>query len=307
MWEAARGCGVIGSAWRWRVLEGVLLKACSQRTLRRRVRTGWRGVALACAASAALAQDKVPDSAPTRFEGAAGLVLSHGPAFPGSADVRYHFTPAGFLRYGRLTVTGAGGFTTRASDEVERGLTAELARRGATRLSLGLRFDQGRKVSDSADLLGMGNIRSTIRLRLLARWDPDPQWRLTAGASADALGHGTGTAYELGATRRWDLGHGQSWALGASLGAGDARYMQAWHGVTPAQSSQSGYAPFDAAAGLRDAALHAIWRTELQVLNEPVGVFVGASASRLLGSAAQSPLTRQRTHAVFNAGAAWRF
>jgi len=236
-----------------------------------------------------------------------GLTLRHGAAFPGSSDLGYHLTPAGFLRYGRLTLTGSGGFTTRSADDVERGLAAELARRGKLRLSLGLRFDPGRTASDSPELAGMGDIRSTVRARWSARWEPNPQWRVAAGLSSDLLGHGGGVVADVGVTRRWTWGAGESFALGAQLGIAGQRYMQNWHGVTVAQSVASGLPAYEAGAGLRDLQLSAVWRTEFQAWGQPLGASLGAGHSRLLGSAADSPMTRQRNVNTASGAVVWRF
>lgn len=259
-------------------------------------------LSMAGLASAAESEPHAP-----RFEGALGLTLRHGPAFLGSADMGYHLTPAGFLRYGRITVTGSGGFTTRTSEDVERGLAAELARRGKFRISLGLRFDPGRTASDSPELAGMGDIRSTVRARWSARWDPNPQWRVTAGISNDLLGRGGGFVSDFAATRRWQWGQAESFALGAALSAGGPRYMQNWHGVTSAQSRDAGLPTFEASSGLRDLQLSAVWRTEFQVWGQPFGASLGAGHTRLLGSAADSPLTRQREFNTASGAVVWRF
>jgi len=252
----------------------------------------------------ALAQSEPPSS---RFEGAVGLTLSHGPTFLGSSDMGYHVSPAGFLRYGRITLTGSGGFTTRTAEDVESGLAAELARRGKLRFSLGLRLDQGRQAADSPELSGMGDIRGTVRARWSARWDPSPDWRLTAGISNDLLGRGGGFVSDLGATRRWRWGPGESLALGASLSAGGARYMQNWHGVTATQSRDSGLPAFEATSGLRDLQLTAVWRTEFQAWGQPLGASLGVGHTRLLGSAADSPLTRQKEFSTASGALVWRF
>lgn len=272
----------------------------------RRAVTAWRwwGLWLSAACHCALVQ---AESTAPRFEGAVGLTLRHGPAFLGSSDMGYHLTPAGFLRYGRITLTGSGGFTTRSSEDVERGLAAELAQRGKLRLSVGLRFDPGRTASESPELAGMGDIRSTVRARWSARWDPNPQWRVTAGISNDLLGRGGGFMSDLGATRRWQWGQGESLALGVTLSAGGARYMQNWHGVTAAQSRDSGLPDFKAASGLRDLQLSAVWRTEFQAWGQPFGASLGVGHTLLLGSAADSPLTRQREFSTASGALAWRF
>ena len=47
------------------------------------------------------------------WEGAIGLIVRQGAAYPGSALRHTGIRPGGFLRWGPYTVTGAGGFTTR--------------------------------------------------------------------------------------------------------------------------------------------------------------------------------------------------
>lgn len=219
----------------------------------------------------------------------------------------YHLTPAGFLRYGRLTITGSGGFTTRSADDVERGLAAEIARRGKIRLSLGLRFDPGRSASDSPELAGLGDIRSTVRARWSARWDPNPRWRVAAGISSDLLGHGGGVLADVGITRRWAWGAGESFALAGQWGIAGQRYMQNWHGVSLAQSAASGLPAYEAGTGLRDFQLSAVWRTEFEAWGQPFGASVGVGHARLLGSAADSPLTRRRDVSTASGAVVWRF
>ena len=248
-----------------------------------------------------------PATTPTRFEGAVGLTLRQGPSFAGSSESRYRLTPAGFLRYGRITLNGSGGFTTRDADEVERGLAAELARRGSLRLRLGLRLDGGRSASDSPELAGTGDIRSTVRARWSARWDPNPQWRVAAGISADLLGRGGGFFGDLAATRSWSLGPGESLALNVGLGAGGKRYMQNWYGLSTTQSRDAGLPAFEASAGLRDVSVSVGWRTEFQAWGQPFGASLGAGSTRLLGSAADSPLTRRAGYATASGAVVWRF
>jgi outer membrane scaffolding protein for murein synthesis (MipA/OmpV family) len=270
----------------------------------RAVTSGLTGLLLGAGCAIGWAQT---DVAPTRFEGAVGLTVRQAPVFPGSTEVRYRATPAGFVRYGRFTFNGSGGFTTRAADEVERGLAAELARRGSLRLSVGLRLDRGRSASDSTELVGTEDIRTTVRARWSARWDPNPDWRVTAGVSGDLLGRGGGIVGDVGASRRWALGHGESLSVGVGLSAAGRRYMQNWHGVPPVHSQASGLPAFEASAGLRDLSVSAAWRTEFQAWGQPFGALVGVGHTWLLGSAADSPLARKQDFGNLTAAVVWRF
>jgi outer membrane protein len=252
----------------------------------------------------AAAEPVTPPQRPRRFEGAVGLVLASKPAFSGSSDRQLKPELAGFVRWGRITLSGAGGFTTRSQHDVERGLDALLLRRPGLRVNLALRFDPGRRESDSEDLAGMGDVRATLRARLGLTWEPAPQWSVSLASSFDALHRVGGYTVSAGVSRRFDLGPRQRLLLGAALsGAGD-RYMQTWYGVTPAQSAASGYAVYDASEGLRDVSLSATWRADFDA---HWAGFASLGTSRLLGPAADSPLVRQRRGGTLAFGLARRF
>ncbi len=258
------------------------------------------GLGAAQAQSAA----STPPQTPPKFEGALGLVLAYKPAFSGSSDRKIAPQLAGFIRYGRITLTGAGGFTTRRQDDVERGLDAELLRRDRVRVNLSLRFDPGRRESESDQLAGMGNIKQTVRSRLGLRWEPAPFWSLSLAGSVNALGNGGGYTVEAGVSRTFVLDARQRVTLGAGfIGAGD-RYFQTWYGVTAEQSARSGLPVYEPSAGLRDVHTSATWRIEV---NPQWAGFASLGATRLLGAAADSPLTRQRSSVSLSAGIARRF
>lgn len=246
-----------------------------------------------------MAQEAAP-----KFEGAAGLVLQYKPAFSGSSDFKLKPELAGFVRYGRFTITGAGGFTTKRQEDVERGLDAELLRRDKVRLNLSLRFDGGRKESTSGQLAGMGDIEPTVRGQVTVRWKPVPEWELSAGSSFDVLNRVGGYILSAGASRTFVIDGRQRVIVGGGLSGSGDRYLQAWYGVTPEQSAASGYPVYSPREGLRDAAASATYRIEI---NPQWAGFAGASASRLLGPAAESPLTTQRNGWALTAGIARRF
>jgi len=278
---------------------------------RSRVMTPWLllvPLAVTCAAQAQTvpAADAAPPSSPPeeKVEGAIGLLINHSPSFPGAGDFKTRFRPAGFVRYGRWTITGAGGFTTKRKDEVERGLGAQLVKRDDLHVSLALRFDDGRLETDSPFLAGMGKVRKTVRGRLVTRWDIDRDWQLGAGVSTDLLGHDGGSFADVTLARRWVLTPATFWTLGTGLSVADARYMQTWHGVTAAQSATSGHPIYTPGGGLRDAFVNGVLRSEFA--HRWAG-FGGFAYSRTLGPAADSPLTRQKGSWQLSGGVVWRF
>lgn len=277
---------------------------------RRWERTGFVWLAGALVAGLAQAADDAPAPPPApkeeKIEGAIGLIINHKPKFPGSSDFETKPVPAGFLRWGRITITGAGGFTTKRKDEVERGLGAELIRREDLRMSLNLRYDNGRAESDSPDLAGMGDIKRTVRAKMSLRWYVDENWQFTSGISVDALNRVGGYLVDATLARQWQVAPKTTWHLGVGLTAASDRYMQAWHGVTPEQSARSGYAVYMVPEGLkmRDVSVSGVLRTEF---TPRWAGFGGFAYSHVLGPAADSPLTKQVSVGTLSAGLVWRF
>lgn len=244
------------------------------------------------------------DAKPPRFEGAIGLISSYGPEYSGAERSAWRVRPAGFLRYGRITISGAGGFTTRREDDVERGIAAELVQRRTWRLSLSGRWTNGRQEADSDALAGMGDIDGTVLARLRLQWLPEGPWRYSLAVSSDVLGHGGGSLGELGAARSWTLSPDTRLHFGAGLSFGSDTYMQSWYGVTPTQSQRSGYPVYTPGNGLRDVAAGLTLRHEF---GKHWGSYVGGRASWEIGAAAKSPLVQQRLGWSLGAGLVWRF
>jgi outer membrane scaffolding protein for murein synthesis (MipA/OmpV family) len=252
---------------------------------------------------------EVPTPAPSppprsAWEGALGLLLEYKPAFSGSSEMKLKPNLAGFVRWDRITITGAGGFTTRVQDDVERGIDAEIVRRGKLKMNLSLRFDGGRDESNSGQLAGVGDVKPTVRARLGARWDFAPQWQLSVAASGDILGKNGGMTTSAGLSHTVPIDARQRVIFGAGITAGNSRYMQTWYGITPEQSVASGYPVYQPGTGLRDIGVTATWRIDY---DHDWSGFGGVALGYLLGPAADSPLAFRRSGKIFSAGLVRRF
>ncbi len=259
----------------------------------------------------ALAQDAPESETPAKpaptashWEGAIGFTTGYRPEYSGAAKQVVKVTPALFLRYGRFTITNASGFVTRRSDDVVRGLGADLVRSDTLRVNLALRFDAGRSQATSTALQGLGDIKPTVRARVAASWRLEGPWRLGASWSVDALAKGGGNFGDVSAAWEKRFSPHTVMSIGTSLSAAGDRYMQTYFGITEAQAARTSYPVYTPGAGLRDVALFANMRHDI---GEDWIVLAGASTSRLLGPAARSPLTTGKTGWGINAGLAWRF
>jgi outer membrane protein len=266
-------------------------------------------------AQAALAQDAPPApaspatpavAAPAHsdWEGAIGLSVQYRPEYAGAQRRIVKLTPVFFLRYGRLTITNAGGFVTRRADDVVRGLGVDLLERDRLSVKLSLRVDRGRGEGSSADLTGMGDIRGTVRARLVASWRPEGPWRAGFSWSVDALGRGGGNLGDISVGWEQRLAPATQLAAGLSLALAGDRYMQTYYGVSPEQAARTGRPVYEARAGWRDATASVNLRHDL---GPHWALLAGLSASRQLGPAAASPLTTQRNGWSASLAAAWRF
>lgn len=238
------------------------------------------------------------------WEGALGLVAANGPSYMGASDRSNSFVPAFYLRWGRVTLTNAGGFVTRRTEEVDRGLGLDLSASEHLRLKLALRFDNGRSDSDSPALRGLGNVRSTVRARLSAQYPLASELKLGAAWSLDLLGRGGGSFGDLSLQFDHPLGSDLSMSLSTAVTLANRRYLQSWFGVDAEQSAATGYALYEPHAGVRDVAASLTLRGRLGERWMTMGSLGG---SVLLGSAADSPLTHQRSGWRVGAGMAYRF
>lgn len=238
------------------------------------------------------------------WEGAIGLVTHYRPEYAGADRRVLRATPVVFLRYGRFTVTNASGFVTRRSDDVVRGLGVDVLQGERLSVKLSLRIDRGREEDTSRELAGLGDIPPTIRARLMANWRLPGPWRAGASWSVDALGRGGGNLGDVSLGWEQRLGSSAQLGVGLSLALAGDRYMQTYYGVSEAQAASTGLPVYKPGAGLRDVTTSINLR---QHLGPEWTALASLAASRQLGPAAASPLTRQRNGWSASLAAARRF
>jgi MipA family protein len=259
------------------------------------------GPTAATAATAATAP-----TAPTapKFEGAVGLILAYRPEFSGASRSVFKLSPGVFLRYGRFTLTNASGFATKRADDVVPGLGLDLVRSDRTRVGLSLRVDPGRGENSAGAFAGLGNVRPTLRLRAAVSAQVQGPWRVGGSWSVDVLGRRGGGFGDISAGWETTLSPTTKFNLGASLGVADSRYLQTYYGVSAEQAARTAYPEYRPKSGPRDLGVSASWRHDI---GRDWILLGGANATRLLGPAAQSPLTSARNGWGTHVGAARQF
>jgi outer membrane scaffolding protein for murein synthesis (MipA/OmpV family) len=227
------------------------------------------------------------------------------PDYSGASTRKTSVTLGYYLRYGRLSISNTGGFVTRREkDDIFRGLGLDLKQDERLRLNVALRIDNGRTSNDVRGLEGLDDVKRTIRARFSATRFLDDGWKAIAGLSADILGKGGGNLLDIGATHDHRWTPSTTWSVNGTLTAGDQRYMRSWYGISEAASARTGRPVYEPGAGLRDVSVSAGFRTEVE---DKWIVLGGASLGRLLGPAAQSPITLSKTQWGVSLGVARRF
>lgn len=175
------------------------------------------------------------------------------------------------------------------------GLGYNFSRRPDMDYGVRLTADLGRKESRSSALRGLGNVDARPEVGIFYNYSLSPSLALTSslryGSGNDHNGVvvDVGAAYSMVLAPQWRLG------LGVSATVANAKYMQSYFGVTPAQSTTSGYAPYTAGSGVRDVRASAALTYSV---NPRVAITTALSASSLQGDAKGSPVTRKRSTAT---------
>jgi outer membrane scaffolding protein for murein synthesis (MipA/OmpV family) len=226
------------------------------------------------------------------FKYALGLQLSNQPEYPGSAQRQTSVSPVWALQWGRLHISTGGGSMLMGfgSNVYGPGASTDLVRNKDWRVGLSLRLDGGRNSSDTKATQGLPDVRRTVRGRLFASYQISKDVQLNGALSQDLLGRGGGLIASTDLSWRFYRTARSEWSSGVGLNAADGTQMRSYFGVRPEDVQSSGLPAYQPGAGLRDVWLGVGYTRMLDkhwIINGSSGV------SRLLGPAADSPLTQR--------------
>lgn len=199
------------------------------------------------------------------------------------------------------------GFAIWPSSPWARGLGVNILRGTNYRLGVSIGYDLGRRVSEyPSRLTGLGNIEPAPAPKLFFAYALSKRFPLVLRVDVRRIiGGANGVTGDIGAYMPLP---GSSEKLimfaGPSVTLADDAYMQNVFGVGQAQSFRSGYPRFHANAGLKSTGFgfEATWFFTKHWL-----VNTDAAVSRLLGSAASSPITQDKTEAALDLSIAYQF
>lgn len=247
----------------------------------RSARAAVAGIALLLAAGMTAmpsrAQAPAPDQQAVwsiRLGGGVGVV----PRYPGSREFRASPVPDVDITYRNLVFLNMNGLGVYVIRDRTLTLGGSIWMRG------------GRSESDTDRLRGLGDIDTAAQARIFGRVAVGPV-QLGATLARD-LGGSDGFTVDLNLSAMFQPLERLRIMPGIGVTIGDNRYVGTWFGVSRDQSLRSGLPQFDARAGITSAAglVRASYMlTEHWSLNAMIGV------QRLLGDAADSPITERRT------------
>ena len=234
-------------------------------------------------------------------EGHAGLGggLAVVPRYPGSDRHETRFFPLISFSFGRLFVGGDPG----GGEGGGVGMRLFGDKNWTLGFALSADFGKAREESDDPRLQGLGDIDGTVRATLFTVY----QYRwlaLRAGVSPDIGGENQGTLARFDifgrypATERliFNAGPGLTWASG--------QYARTFFAIDAEQSARSGLPQYEAARGVNNVRV-SIGATYLMTKSWTAGA--RAARAKLVGDAADSPLTADRWQDAFAVFLNYRF
>jgi len=236
---------------------------------------------------------------------ALGVVLKNEPENPGAEPRQTRLKPVWALRWGRLRVSGGGGggLMGFGSEVYGPGASAELLSTDRLQLGVALRLDGGRDSGDAQATRGLPNVQRTLRGRFFASYAVTPDLRWTNALSQDLLGRGGGTVLSTELSYRILRRSFDEWSVGAGASAGNGTYMRSYFGIRPEDVQASGLPAYEPGAGLREVWLGTSYT---HALTQRWIAQASAGLSRLVGPAADSPLSVKPTAATVSISLAYR-
>ena len=228
---------------------------------------------------------------PTETVVRAGLVAIGGARYQGSSKGRVLVVPG-------ITVQTTNGFF---ADPIN-GLGFALNAMDGLQYGLRATVETGRSTEDA--LPGFDKIKARLNPGAFANYKLSDELTLKSALRLGVGDGGKGGVINLGATYRVYQAGPVIVTVNGSVKYTNSSYQQSYFGVSAAQSAASGLNAFQPAAGFNTAQLGVAAGFPL---SERVYAFSGVSVQRLLGDAANSPITQKKQQLTGFLGAVYSF
>jgi outer membrane scaffolding protein for murein synthesis (MipA/OmpV family) len=162
-----------------------------------------------------------------------------------------------------------------------------------------------RRATPDNPLAGLEDIHTRLQGGVFLNYFVAPQLRLTSSLLYGSGNARNGALLDLGIQQlAGQLARHHTVSLSGGVTIANRDYNSAFFGVTPAESLRSGYLPYAPAGGLKDVHVGAHWNWALS----PSWMLTSnLQATRLMGSAKNSPLVQRPTNLTVSTAIAYRF
>jgi outer membrane scaffolding protein for murein synthesis (MipA/OmpV family) len=225
-----------------------------------------------------------------------GVGAQYAPVFDGLTRYQIQPGPVIDIRYKDIAFVSTG-----------EGVGFNLFSFRHIRFGAAVTYDLGRSPHlDGTDLSGLGTIHPAPEIKIFAGYALAKAFPLVIRVDArKQLGATNGYIGDAGAYLPMP-GSSQTfaWFVGPTVTLADSRYMNAYFGISQAQAAHTKYPRYKASAGFKSAGLgvSADYFVTPHIIVSANGAF-----DRLLGSAANSPLTRDKYQAVGSLALLYKF
>ncbi len=225
-----------------------------------------------------------------------GVGTQFAPVFDGLGRYRVQPGPVIDVRYKDIAFASTGD-----------GVGVNLLSFSHFRMGAAITYDLGRPVHDDGRALtGIGTIHPAPEIKIFSSYALAKGFPLTLRVDVRRqIGATNGYIGDFGAYLPMP-GSSQSfaWFAGPTVTVADQRYMNAYFGVSQRQAANTRYRPYEASAGLKSAGfgVSAAW-----LITPHVIIDMSTAFNRLLGSAAESPITETKYEAVVSLSAIYKF
>ena len=213
-----------------------------------------------------------------------GVGVGYGPRYQGAASGRVQPLPVLSYQKGVLFADTA------------RGVGLQVPLHQNLYLSQSIWYDLGRLERDSDSrpgsvrLAGMGEVPGSVTARTLVMAQLTPSLSASAEAELTLRDGARRNRYRLGLEQNVFKAAADAVVINADTWWGDARYNQAYFGVTAQQAARTGFAPFAPGSGLHAWSVGATWE---HVFDAHWGSSLQLTATRYPGKVSDGPVARQ--------------
>ncbi len=230
------------------------------------------------------------------WQGEVGIAAQYAPVFDGLGRYQIQPGPAVNIRYKDIAFASTG-------EGVGVNLFSFRHISGGAAIS----YDLGRSPHlDGEALTGLGTIHPAPEVKLFATYALAKSFPLTIRLDVrKQIGATDGVIGDVGAYLPMPGSSAKfAWFVGPTVTMADAQYMQGYFGVSKTQAASTNYRRYRAYAGFKSAGLgaSAVYFFTPHTLLDVSGAF-----DRLLGSAAESPITQSKYEAVVSVSALYKF